>query len=258
MAVILSINSQQVSAFSSKILKDTKVMASSRSTSSSIEPRYDSNTLSKYMSLPVEQYVLIPMPLNSKLSKVEEHDGDDGQVVGNESKFDAQFELIVPPISFRKLSLQPVVYATVKSEDNEVVVSSSNCTLRGSPFIDKVQMNERFDFRVETRLTWDDVHSCRATSDSDYCFIHADTTIEIDVDVPSPFSIIPNVILQKMGTAAVILSLKMIESSFVNSLASDYIKWSSDEEYRSYRAAFSNKEAGFVAKDLNPSELKIG
>ena len=74
------------------------------------------------------------------------------------------------------------------------------------------------------------------------------------MDVPSPFNIIPKSILQKIGTAAVRVSLSNLQNSFVDNLASDYTKWSDDKEYRSYRATFSEKEAGIAMEGLKPSE----
>ena len=127
-------------------IKDTKVAVGGKATSSIVPPPHalsQNATLTNYMRLPVEQYTLIPMPLGSSL-KIS--GGKDDNLLSDET----EFELVVPTIHFFKLSLQPVVYASVQPQENRVVISSNNCILRGSDFIERVQLNERFDFSVTT------------------------------------------------------------------------------------------------------------
>jgi len=259
-------------------IKDTKVAVEGKSTAPVIPPPLQSSsecdgssndvvTLSNYMRLPVEQYVLIEMPLGSSLTKI-----DNNEVYKGE-----EFELVVPEITFFNLTLQPVVLCTVQPMEDRVVIFSDNCYLRGSSFIEKTRLNERFDFRVSCTLTWcdeqnlvtadvssgeyesdaengvrenkfrfrnkenselDDKTDCSSTSST----ITATTSIDVAVDVPRPFSSIPKFIVERTGNAAMKLSLKYIQANFVRNLANDYEKWSTDEEYRSYRASLLSKE----------------
>lgn len=198
---------------------------------------------------------MIEMPLGSSLTKLD----DNGS--SNNNSYDettTEFELVVPEITFFNLTLQPVVLCTVQPMNDKVVISSNNCYLRGSPFIEKTRLNERFDFQVRTTLTWyDNDHNEQVLSKSssvdnndeqrndeeERCSsITATTSIDVDVDVPRPFSSIPKFILQRTGNAAMKLSLKFIQANFVRNLANDYTKWCSDDEYRSYRASLSLKE----------------
>lgn len=237
-------------------VKDTKVAVDGTATVSVTPPQHavsDDVTLTKYMNLPVEQYVLIPMPLGSSLGVSSEH---------RDQSLSAwtEFELIVPTITFFKLSLQPIVYASVQPQKKQVVISSNTCILRGSPFIEKVQLNDRFDFSVNTTLTWEDsLSSSNGQSLGDDptagCSITANTCINVDVDVPRPFSSLPKAILEKTGNAAMRLSLKYIQANFVDNLAKDYEKWANDAEYRDYRASLSEKhveegEAGHEESSL--------
>ena len=224
-------------------VKDTRVEVGHRSRAR-VVCRNSNVTLSQYMRLPVEQYVLIKLPLDSDLSKIDDYEGSGvrgvkeecaGDVTEMESDNTVMFKLVVPPITFTNLTLQPVVFAGVDCRKNEVVIHSNNCVLQGSEFIERTSLNDRFDFKVETRLSWED------NMDLSDSFIYADSKIEVDVDVPRPFNRIPKVILTRLGNAAVKISLKVIQGTFVENLANDFLRWSQDEPYRLYRASLSER-----------------
>lgn len=253
-------------------VKDTKVIVDGRATVViDTLPRQqddialsDNVTLTDYMQLPVEQYVLIPMPLGSNLRKLESNFGESSVLSGdllssssslmNASEIcTTEFELTVPTIKFFKLSLQPVVYATVQPYHDRVIISSTKCRLGGSPFIEKVKLNDRFDFSVNTTLTWEDEdltttnykihkHNNLGVVKQQERVIIAETCICVDIDIPKPFNTIPKRLIERAGNAAMKVSLNYIQANFVNNLAIDYIKWSSDSDYRQYRASLSTKE----------------
>jgi len=212
---------------------------------------------------------MIPMPLGSSLTRI---NNDDGAGADNDvssiSLDDTEFELVVPTIKFFNMTLQPVVYASVQPRENRVVISSTKCVLRGSPFIEKVKLNDRFDFSVNTTLTWEDsldqmdlaqdgnqngdVNHVEDEDKSMDCSITIETQIKVDVDVPRPFSSIPKMLLQRSGNAAVKLTLKFIQGNFVDNLAKDYAKWATESKYRSYRASLSEKN------DVKEGDLIVG
>ncbi|KAL7484741.1 hypothetical protein ACHAW6_010358 [Cyclotella cf. meneghiniana] len=245
--------------------------------------RADNVTLTTYMRLPVEQYVLIPMPLGSSLTRVGGcnndwrqqsnylADGDDNAVEPTCRSTEELFELVVPTIKFFSLSLQPVVYATVQPQFHRVIISSNKCILHGSPFIEKVKLNDRFIFQVRTTLTWNDAlsrnqnmptnfdrgtqqiamrHRDKLETMSASCSISAETCIHVDVDVPRPFRSIPKAILQSTGNAAMKVSMKYIQASFLQNLARDYEKWAYDLEYRKFRASLSRDDPSLVSLEL--------
>ena len=235
---------------------DTKVAVDGRSTVQVYPPSHaisNNVTLTDYMRLPVEQYVLIPMPLGSSLTRVgneknNAHDEKSSKIdcieaFSSHESIEEFFKLEVPTITFFNLSLQPVVYATVQPQSNQVVISSNKCLLYGSPFIEKVKLNDRFIFDVKCTLTWrDSLYKQKdRISNKGPCLISAETIIDVDVNVPRPFSSIPKPILQKTGNAAMRLSMKYIQRNFVENLAEDYEKWSSDAEYRIFRASLSDE-----------------
>ena len=274
--LFLPSNTLGFSAVTSSRVKDTKVAVDGSSTASVVPPPLQSATydeandvvtLSNYMRLPVEQYVLIDMPLGSSLIKLDNNYNSTTTCADGEL-----FQLEVPEITFFNLTLQPVVLCTVEPMEDQVVIFSDNCYLRGSSFIEKTRLNERFDFRVKCTLTWfdeqlsisdtknnedglDSFHEAKKSKvrigrqEDNIADIHNDctsssitvtTTIDVDVDVPRPFSSIPKFILERTGNAAMKLSLKYIQANFVRNLAKDYKKWSTDEAYRSYRASLSS------------------
>lgn len=241
-----SITNPRLNKFDTKVSVDGKSSVYVHPTSNAVT---NNVTLTNYMRLPVEQYVLIPMPLGSSLTRVDEIETYNQQsAFGDINSDETLFELVVPTIKFFNLSLQPVVYATVQPQLNQVVISSNKCILHGSPFIEKVKLNDRFVFNVQCTLTWEDSASelntqqMQTTTISDTCSISAETIIDVDVNVPRPFNSIPKPILQRTGNAAMKLSMKYIQGSFLQNLARDYEKWSNDEEYRMFRASLSRKE----------------
>ena len=172
--------------------------------------------LNTYMTLPVEQYVLVPMPLNAKLSKS-----------------DDEFLLTVPPLKFFNLEVQPLVKAQVILEADKVVITSHQCRLQSpneASYIEKVNLNDRFQFQAQCVLTWDE--------QEDHT-IFAHTQIHVDVDPPPPFSKLPRSVLEATGNAAMRISMNYIIQSFLKGLAMDYQKWAHDDEYRQTRRALS-------------------
>ena len=223
----------------------------------------DNVPLTQYMRLPVEQYALVPMPLNSTLSRIPG---------GNTT---SDFELVVPPVRFLWLDVQPVVHAVVTLQDDKVVIAGDRCSLHGSPFISKVQLNDRFDFRVRAELTWND--TCSTTSNDDAgrvkktdaingnnarlgssSTIFGDASIKVDVDVPRPFNAIPRRGIEKIGNKAMQLSLSILLRSFMKGLAGDYQRWASDPEYRKQRAELAEEKDGrsiaYAAQDEEHGE----
>jgi hypothetical protein len=182
------------------------------------EEKKQNLSLGTYMTLPVEQYVLVPMPLNADLSRKND-----------------EFCLTVPPMTFFGLQVQPVVSANVILQPNQVVISASKCRLESvteeSSYIDDIRLNERFTFEASCTLTWEE---------SPTPSILASTQIHVDVDPPSPFSKLPKKLLEKTGNAAMRLSMNYIIKSFLKGLSKDYCRWARDADYREMRETLSN------------------
>ena len=187
-----------------------------------ISPLQDASCkLEDYMRLPVEQYCNIPLPMDAKLVRTSTAD---------------EFALDVPPIRFAvpgfPLTVSPCVLATVMSEPDRVVIASDSCTLTGSPIIESIRLNERFDFRLRTTLTWDSAVK-----------IHSSTQIEVDVETPQLFALVPRPLLVAIASTAMRIVLDALLEVFLRNLAADYERWATDADYRASRAALSSAPA---------------
>ena len=165
-------------------------------------------TLTTYMQLPSSQYVCIPLPARATLDKAP----------GSSD----EFLLKMPQIQFFDLKVLPKVYCNVKTEEDQVTISSTKCTLGGSYAAER--LNECYKFNVVTKFRWIDTpYDRRILSTSD---------ILVYVDPPLPFSLLPQRVLETTGNYVMKQALDYIEQSFITSLANDYHRWAVDPIYR--------------------------
>ena len=171
--------------------------------------------LDDYMQLPVAQYASLEMPFEASLERVQNSDDT--------------FELRVPPVSFRvpgvNLTVWPSLIATVTAAHDHVLITADACELSGSPLIEAIRLNERFSFRVRTRFTWADAPLA----------ITSRSSIEVDVDPPGPFRLVPRRLLEATGNGVMSFAMNTLQASFLRSLADDYARWAADEAYREAR-----------------------
>lgn len=95
-------------------------------------------SLSDYMKLPVDQYVCIKMPLDATLERI------DG----------AKFNMTVPPVRFFTLDVSPTIICDVGQSNEFVTIESSDCTLRGSPYVEA--LNGCYRLKISSTFTWFD------------------------------------------------------------------------------------------------------
>lgn len=142
-----------------------------------------------------------------------------------------EFALRVPPLQFLipgvPLVVEPLVFAQVRTQPNCVRISSDECTLSGSPFVESLRLNERFEFRVHTLLTW---------KDGEMLTITADTRIKVDVQTPSLFALVSRVLLEQIAGGAMSVVLQQLQMTFLRNLAADYARWAIDARYREARS----------------------
>ena len=180
-------------------------------------------SLGEYMALPVEQYCSIELPLQASLTLASE--------VWPARSGASEFALRVPPLRFAipgiPIVVEPLVYATVDTLPDSVLISSDECTLSGSAFVESLRLNERFTFRVRTRLTW--------AAGEQPIAMHADTHIEADVETPSLFALVPRRLLEGIAASAMALVLQPLQRTFLRNLVADYTRWATDAGYREGR-----------------------
>jgi hypothetical protein len=207
--------------------------------------------LQEYMQLPAAQYACVPMPLNSSLQRV----------YGSED----EFILEVPEVSFKlprgNVDIRPQVRARVQVEPDRVVIQSISCTISGSPLIEKLKLNERYELDVKVILTWgqneraqddididddddDDIEEMNNDTEEDVAVqeptilqdsVRAFAEVDVDVYPPSRFKVIPRRLLAKAGNAGVSYILGLLLDNFLKGLAEDYERWAMDLDYREER-----------------------
>ena len=172
-------------------------------------------TLNTYMQLPSSQYVCIPLPARATLTRQ-----------ANGPALSDEFLLKMPQIQFFDVVVLPMVICNVVTEEDQVTISSTKCTLGGSYAAER--LNECYKFNVVTKFRWIDTpYDRRILSTSD---------ILVYVDPPLPFSMLPQRVLEKTGNYVMKQALDYIEQSFITSLANDYKRWAVDPMYRKQRA----------------------
>ena len=109
-----------------------------------------------------------------------------------------------------------------------VVITSTDCKLRGSDVIERIRLNEAFRFFVRTRITWVDDGSERRLA--------TDTQIRVQVEPPGPFATVPRAVLEATGNAVMKVAMEGVQRGFVRALARDFEQWACDASYRTRRA----------------------
>ena len=117
---------------------DTVVSVSSQFEQPCIQQSDPGITLTDYMKLPVDQYVCIKMPLDATLERM------DG----------TRFNMTVPPVNFFNLELSPTILCDVTQCDDSIKIVSTECILRGSPYVEG--LNGCFKMKIVSEFRWTD------------------------------------------------------------------------------------------------------
>lgn len=168
-----------------------------------------SRPLEQYMRLPVTGYTLLPMRPGSSLRRI------DGST--------DLFELEAPVLRFFTVEVQPIVVARVSAMPNSVMISSQKCVIRGSPMVNKLNLNSRFVMDAQIQFTW--------SNDT----IYSKSEITVDVDLQRIFNVLPKRLVVATGSKVVQQAAKLIQRDFLKSLAADFERWSQDDEYFAQR-----------------------
>eukprot|EP00746_Dinoflagellata_sp_MGD_P132408 gnl/MRDRNA2_/MRDRNA2_66125_c0_seq2.p1 gnl/MRDRNA2_/MRDRNA2_66125_c0~~gnl/MRDRNA2_/MRDRNA2_66125_c0_seq2.p1 ORF type:complete len:318 (-),score=43.55 gnl/MRDRNA2_/MRDRNA2_66125_c0_seq2:261-1151(-) len=181
-------------------------------------------SLTKYMTLPVEQYVCLDMPLQAQLKRIQ----------------GSEFLLTVPAIKFFDTEVNPIVKATVTVTDSAVVIESTDVKITGSPLVDS--LNGCFDMQIVVQLSWVD----RPSS----AFIRSQSDIKMWVNPPPPFNMVPREVTENTGNLAMKIALDQLEIAFLQSLGKDFERWACSDSYRQQRVAMMKEMNGFPSSEL--------
>ena len=130
-------------------------------------------------------------------------------------------------------------YATVTLEPGDgggdsgaaVSIVSELCVL-GGPLADAMALNRSFCFRSLSRVTWDDGDG----DDGGRSRLAIRSEMHAFVAPPPPLHRLPNALLTRVGHAVIGIALRFLHAAFLDALAADFARWSTDEAYRAARA----------------------
>jgi len=184
-------------------------------------PLYDAGPgpghLAAYMSLPVEEYVVL--------------DGANIERLGGNL-----FRLSVPRIEFFDVWIEPELEVTVQLVKGpngapKVLMESQRTIIRGSEWIERFNINKKFtsDFRAE--LKWQE-SSARGGGPAR---LMVKTGTEVFCETFPPFTMVPKATLERSCNAVLNTFVPALLQLFLSKLADDYVKWSGDAGYREQR-----------------------
>jgi len=168
-----------------------------------------------YMTLPVEHYTLLPLPLGATLQRVETEKD--------------LFALSIPRVRFFNLTVKPTITVSVRvvsddEADSAVVITVVRSRVDGD-WADRLRLNQLFEIWGTTHFTW------RTGSRIDSV-----TDLRVGIDPPPPFSRIPSGVLVRVGNAVLNAVCFQLQRVFLAALAVDYKRWAIDTDYRARRA----------------------
>ncbi|AHJ27407.1 DUF1997 domain-containing protein [Nodularia spumigena CS-584] len=123
------------------------------------------------------------------------------------------FRLKMRPLTFMSLSIQPTVDMRVWAESNGTIqLRSLDCQILGFEYI-----NQRFALNLQGNLS---LHQQNSVSS-----LQGRADLEVQVDIPPPFSFTPKPILEATGNALLKSVLITIKQRLLHQLLADYRCW---------------------------------
>ncbi|BAT51936.1 hypothetical protein NOS3756_08670 [Nostoc sp. NIES-3756] len=123
------------------------------------------------------------------------------------------FRLKMRPLSFMSLSIQPTVDMRVWAESNGTIyLRSVACEIRGFEYI-----NQRFSLNLRGYLS--PYQSNTGTR------LEGRADLEVQVDLPPPFSLTPKPILETTGNSLLKSVLLTVKQRLLHHLLADYRQW---------------------------------
>lgn len=156
--------------------------------------------------IPIQHYLRQPQRLVNALvdpSRIEQ--------LGEE-----YFRLKMRPLAFMALSIQPTVDMKVWAESNGTIhLQSLACEIRGVEYI-----NQRFALNLKGYLS-----PCQMNGETR---LKGLADLEVQVELPLPFSLTPKSILEATGNGLLKSVLLTIKQRLLHHLLADYCRWVSD------------------------------
>ncbi|XP_038979459.1 uncharacterized protein SYNPCC7002_A1590-like isoform X5 [Phoenix dactylifera] len=159
--------------------------------------------LVEYMSLPASQYSVLDA---ERIERVDEN----------------TFRCYVYRIKFFSFEVCPVLVVRVEEEPSGCCIRLLSCKLEGSPLVEA--QNEKFSASMANRI------SCNSyTQNSEMQQLTSDTTIEVTIEIPFAFRVIPVEVIESTGTQVLEQLLRIMLPRFLKQLVKDYQAWASGD-----------------------------
>ena len=176
------------------------------------------------MALPASQYSVLDAKRVERLS-------------------DDTFKCFVGGLGFLGVRVEPVLTLQVKTAARGCSISLLSTELQGSPLI--VAQNDRFDARMCNEVSY-------ADGDSDgEKVITSEVTLEVDVQVPWAFRVLPTRAISASGSGVLQAMLNLMVPSFTQQLEADYISWASGDDSRKALGDLTLDEEALEAEKEN-------
>lgn len=147
-----------------------------------------------------------------------------------------KFTLAVPRIQLFNVWLEPEVDVIVTLDlghpnktDPKVVIEAEDCRLKGSAWIQKMKLDEKFVLCFTTCLYWN------AQSRPTEASVRGDLALDVFTEVLPPFDVLPRSLLEGTCNAVLGTLMSSLLPVFLKKLVQDYEKWATDETYRMKR-----------------------
>ncbi|CAI0410826.1 unnamed protein product [Linum tenue] len=172
----------------------------------SISVRQLGRPLTEYMSLPASQYSVLDA---ERIERVD----------------DNTFRCYVYRFKFFNFEVCPVLLVKVEEQPYGCCIKLLSCKLEGSPVV--VAQNDKFDASMVNRISCDTNQSNSLVQQ-----LSSDAVIEVSIEVPFAFRLLPVAAIESAGTGVLQQILGIMLPRFMQQLVKDYQAWASGDTSR--------------------------
>ncbi|KAK1571635.1 hypothetical protein Q3G72_020582 [Acer saccharum] len=172
----------------------------------SVSVRQLQRPLIEYMSLPASQYSVLDA---ERIERVD----------------DNTFRCYVYRFKFFAFEVCPVLLVRVEEQPDGCCIKLLSCKLEGSPIV--VAQNDKFDASMVNRISCDSKNGNSAVQQ-----LTSDAVIEVCIEIPFAFRVLPVEAIESTGTQVLDQVLKLMLPRFMAQLMKDYQAWATGDNSR--------------------------
>lgn len=137
---------------------------------------------------------------------------------------DDTFRCFVGAFGFLGVRVEPVLTLQVATGARGCTISLLSTELQGSSLI--VAQNDKFDARMRNEVSYNEGEAAGEK------LITSSVSLEVDVQVPWAFRLLPTKALSASGSGVLQAMLNIMVPSFVRQLEGDYCAWAAGDDSR--------------------------